>query len=81
VKKVVNPPRTSRPTVERRALTPKKRSSPFLGRTCGPALRRGAVSVPATTSAGVPLSTAGADMVPPRTGRRDFAGMTAPVGS
>jgi hypothetical protein len=29
----------------------------------------------------VPLSAAGAGVVAPRAGRRDFAGMTAPVGS
>ena len=56
MKNVVSPPRTSRETVDRRALTSKKRSSPFFGRGRGPSLRRGTVVVPATTSAGEPPS-------------------------
>ena len=68
MKKVVIPPRTSRPTVERRTLMEKKRSRPFFGLTRGPSLRRGLVT---TTSAGVPVSAMSPDV------GRDLSGMAA----
>ncbi|GAB4082560.1 hypothetical protein GCM10028783_35090 [Modestobacter muralis] len=76
MKKVVSPPRTSRPTVERRAVTWKYRSRPFFGRMVGPALRRAAG---ASGPVGAPTA-----VLPVRAGTRtgrDLLGIGGPLGT
>jgi len=68
VKKVVTPPRTSRPTVLRRALMEKYRSRPLRGLILGPSLRRDRGDPAATSAGGLPVRPAG--RAPPAADRK-----------
>src|SRR5919107_5235122 len=83
VKKVVSPPRISRPNEERRSVTSKYRSTPFFGRTFGPGLRRGAVvtvAVPCGVAAGAPTAVLPVPLPGVRAGR-DLSGIGRPLGA